>query len=194
VKTWPAIVTVPVRDPPVVFVVAPTITVPLPVPDWPDTTLSQGSLLAAVQLQTLVVRTRTFDVVADPPVEMLNGDREYAHVPACEIWRSFPPIAIVPLRANSPVFDWTAKPMVPGPVPVPPDVMEIHGCEGFAVQLHPLAISTSTVNPPPAAPTDVLLGLNVATQDRPLWLTPKVCPPMVIEPVRIVVSGLTAIV
>jgi hypothetical protein len=89
---------------PVVFVVAPRVTVPLPVADWPDTTLSHGALLAAVQLQPAVVRTRTFVVEVDPPVETLNGDSEYAHVPFCEIWKSLLPIAIVAVRTNGPVF------------------------------------------------------------------------------------------
>ena len=77
---------------------------PLPVPDWPDVTLSHGSLLEAVQLQLVVVKTRTFDVAADPPVETLNGDSEYAHVPSCEIWKSLLPIAIVAVRTSAPVF------------------------------------------------------------------------------------------
>jgi hypothetical protein len=72
--------------------------------------------------------------------------------------------------------------------------MEIHDWEALAVQLHPPPIVTSTVSPPPAAPTDVLLGLKVARQERPFWLTSKICPPMVIEPVRTAVPVLAAIV
>ena len=103
-KIWPPIVAVPVRALPVVFVVTPRVTVPVPVPDGPDVTLSHGTLLAAVQLQPAVVRTRTFEVEVAPPVETLNGDSEYAHVPSCEIWKSLLPIAIVAVRTSAPVF------------------------------------------------------------------------------------------
>ena len=89
---------------PVLFVVALSVTVPLPVLDWPAVTLIHGSLLAAVQLQPVAVKTRTFEFEAAGLVVTLNGDSEYVHVPACEIERNLLPMAIVPLRTNAPVF------------------------------------------------------------------------------------------
>jgi hypothetical protein len=104
VKTWPAIVAVPVRVLPVLFVAALSVTVPLPVFDWPAVTLIHGSLLAAVQLQPVAVKTRTFEFAAAALVVTLNGDSEYVHEPSCEIWKSLLPIEIVPVRTNAPVF------------------------------------------------------------------------------------------
>jgi hypothetical protein len=72
--------------------------------------------------------------------------------------------------------------------------MAIQDWEAVAVQLHPVEVVTSTVSTPPAAAIDVLLGLNATMQDRPLWLTLNVCPPMTIEPVRTVSAVLAAIV
>ena len=104
VNVWPAIVAVPVRVVPVLFVVALSVAVPLPEADGLDVTLSHGSLLAAVQLQPIAVKMKTLDVVAAAPVDTLTGDIEYVHAPACEIWKIVVPIEIVPARTNTPVF------------------------------------------------------------------------------------------
>ena len=62
-----------------------------------------------------------------------------------------------------------------------------------AVQLHPVPAVTVTV---PVVAADVVrfddVGLIVNVQGAPAWVTLKVCPAIVIEPVREVVPVLAA--
>src|SRR5215203_6982083 len=113
---------------------------------------------------------------------------------ALPIWRRAPPTAIVPMRTKVLVLALTLNPIVPTPVPEPPDVMVIHAVDGTAFHAHPEPVVTSTVFAPPAAAIDMLAGLKASAQLRPLWLTLNVCPPMVIVPARTVVPGFDAIV
>ena len=65
VKTWPAIVNVPVRGDVAVFGATENRTVPLPVPDAPTTTESHPTLPAAVHSQRAGVFTLTEIVPPD---------------------------------------------------------------------------------------------------------------------------------
>ena len=71
--------------------------------------------------------------------------------------------------------------------------MVIHPTLLVAVQLHPVPAVTPTV---PVAAADVVrfddVGLIVNVQGAPAWVTLKVCPAIVIEPVRDVVPVLAA--
>ena len=73
-NVWPAIVAVPVRALPVLFALAFSVTLPLPVPDAADVTVTHGELLAAVQLQPVCVNTNTDVVAAPAATETLSGD------------------------------------------------------------------------------------------------------------------------
>jgi hypothetical protein len=105
-----------------------------------------------------------------------------------------PATEIVPVRSDVPEFGDTVYPIVPGPGPDPPEVMTIHGAEDVAFQAQPEAVVTSTVCAPPPVATDTLPGLNAIVQLVPLWLTLNVSPPIVSEPVLIVLALLAAIV
>jgi hypothetical protein len=194
VNACPAIVAVPTRGLPVLLRAALSTTVPLPVPDGPDVTVSQAVLLTAVQLQPGAEASHTVVVAAATPAVTLRGDIEYEHVPACEIWKEMPATEIVPVRSNAPEFGDTVYPIVSGPGPDPPEVMTIHGAEDVALQAQPEAVVTSTVWAPPPVATDTLPGLNANMQLVPLWLTLNVSPPIVSEPVLIVLVLLAAIV
>jgi hypothetical protein len=63
VKVWPAIVAVPVRAAPVLLMLALSVTVPLPVPDWPEAIPSHPVLLAAVQPHPAPALTKTVVLV-----------------------------------------------------------------------------------------------------------------------------------
>jgi hypothetical protein len=141
----PAIVAVPARVLPVLFAVALRITLPPPVPDCPDVTVSQAALLAAVHGQPAAVKTNTVEAVVPAPAVTLRGDMVYEHVPAWEIWKSELPIEIVALRTDTLELAPTVKPIVPEPVPDAPDVNVTQLCEAVADQLQPEPIVTSTV-------------------------------------------------
>lgn len=75
VKVCPAIVRVPVRTLVEVFGVTSQVTVPLPVPDFPDTMVSHVAVLVAVQVQTdSDVETDTVPRVPPLPMDELLGD------------------------------------------------------------------------------------------------------------------------
>jgi len=103
VNVDPAIVSVPVRAPPV-FAATVNVTVPLPVPLAPLAIVIQLALLLAVHVQPDCVVT-----VTGPPVPpsvgnaWLVGLMVYVHPEFCEIVTVFPATVSVPLRAG-PVF------------------------------------------------------------------------------------------
>ena len=79
------------------------------------------------------------------------------------------------------------------PVPLAPALIVIHPALLTAVQLQPVPAVTVTV---PVAAVDVVrfddVGLIVNVHGAPAWVTLKVCPAIVIEPVREVVPVLAA--
>src|ERR1043165_6457828 len=103
VNVEPAIVSVPVRAPPV-FAATVNVTVPVPVRVAPLVIVIQLTLLAAVHAQPDCVVT-----VTGPPVPpsvgnaWLVGLMVYVHPEFCEIVTVFPATVSVPLRAG-PVF------------------------------------------------------------------------------------------
>jgi hypothetical protein len=194
VNDWPAIVAVPTRAAPVSLAGTLNVMVPLPLPAWPETTVSHVELLTAVQLQPGAVPRSTVVVAAAAPAVTLRGDIEYEHVPACEIWNETPETEMVPVRIDAAVFGDTVYPIVPGPVPDPPDVTTIHGADAVALHAQLEAVVTSTVWAPPPVAIDTLPGLNAVLHVVPLWLTLNVSPPIVSEPVLIVLAVLAAMV
>ena len=79
------------------------------------------------------------------------------------------------------------------PLPDAPALIVIHASLLTAVQLQPVPAVTVTV---PVAATDVVrfddVGAMVNVQGAPAWVTVKVCPPIVIVPLRDVVPVLAA--
>lgn len=147
VTVWPATVIVPVRAEPV-FGVAAKVTLPLPVPLWPDVMVIHAALLVAVHAQPLVVVTATGPPVPPaPPIDTLVGCTENAHATAaCDTVNVWPAIVSVPIRAG-PVFAATLKVTLPLPVPVAPDVMVIQDALLAAVQPQPAPAVTATLLP-----------------------------------------------
>ena len=74
-----------------------------------------------------------------------------------------PPTVMAPERAG-PVLAATWKPTAPGPLPVPPDVIEIQEMPLVAVQGHPSEAATVTLPVVPAAGTLRLEGVNPVVQ------------------------------
>jgi len=79
------------------------------------------------------------------------------------------------------------------PLPEAPALIVIHVSLLAAVQLHPVPAVTVTV---PVAAADVVrleeVGEIANVQGAPAWVTLKVCPPIVIVPVRDVVAVFAA--
>jgi hypothetical protein len=130
-------VSVPVRAGPV-FAAALKATLPLPVPDAPLVTVSQGAFAAAVHAQDAVdAVTATDPVPPESPTLCVVGPMENVQggggAAACDTVNVCPAIVSVPLRA-APVFAAIAKATVPLPVPAAPLLTVSHAT--FAVAVH----------------------------------------------------------
>jgi hypothetical protein len=156
--------------------------------------VSHESLEVAVQLHPAPALTATTPVVA---VANARFDEvgEIENVQGAPAWLTvnvWPPIVIVPVR-ESPVLAATLYVTVPFPVPVPPDAMVIHGALVVATQLQLALAVTPTV---PLVAADVVksaeTGEIVNVHGAPAWVTVKVCPAIVIVPLRDVVSVFTS--
>ena len=104
----------------------------------------------------------------------------------------FPAIVMLPLRPAVAVLAATEKITVPLPDPLAPAVTVIHPVPLTAVQPQPVPLLTVTEPVPLAAATDALPGEMVYTQAAAAWETVKVCPAIVILPLRVVVPVLAA--
>lgn len=105
VKSCPAIVMVPVRELAAVFAARLIVTVPLPLPLAPATIVIQDVELDAVHAQPLVAVTVTLSVPPPCPTDTLDGLMLYAQgCPACVTVNVCPPIVIVPVLGELPVF------------------------------------------------------------------------------------------
>jgi hypothetical protein len=80
------------------------------------------------------------------------------------------------------------------PLPLAPLVIVIQDAVVVAVQAQPVVAVTATVPVAPAATTFVDAGAIVGAHATPAWMTVKVLPPTVREPVREVPSGFAATV
>jgi hypothetical protein len=147
VTFWPATVIVPDRVGPVVGA-AVKVTVPDPLPLAPDAMVIQGALLDAVHAHPPPVVTET---VPFPPADgtvCVSGVAAYVQPWPWTTVTVCPATLIEPVR-DGPVVPATAKVTVPGPVPLEPAVMVIHGTLLAAVHAHPAAAATLTVRLPP---------------------------------------------
>jgi hypothetical protein len=88
----------------------------------------------------------------------------------------------VPER-DGPVAAATANVTVPGPLPLAPDAIVIHGCVLDALQSHPAPPVTFTVRVPPAASTLCASGETSSVQPGD-WVTTRAWPAIVTVPVR----------
>lgn len=105
-----------------------------------------------------------------------------------------PPTLIVPLRGIVSVFAATAYETLPDPLPDAADVNVIHGAFDEADQVHDavVVIVTLPVNPPAGA--GCVAGATVYAHAPASCVTVKVCPAIVIVPLRGAGSGFAAAV
>ena len=103
-----------------------------------------------------------------------------------------PPIVSVPVRAAMSGFAAMLNATVPSPEPLLPEVTDNHADDEVAFQEQPFVVSTLTVLLVAAAGTDVLTGAIANAQAGALWVTAKLCPPIVIDPFRDEVPGFAA--
>lgn len=105
----------------------------------------------------------------------------------------WPPIVRVPVRGVAFVLALTLYATVPFPVPLAPDVMEIHIALVVATQPQPALVVTLTV---PLVAADVVRSIEVGeivnVHGAPAWDTVNVRPPIVIVPLRDVVPVLAS--
>ena len=152
----PAIVTVPVRDVVPAFAPTLTVTLPFPLPEVPDVTVIQATLLSADHPHEVPAVTPTVNVPPPEPADVLAG--EMLNVQPAPDWVTLkvcPPAVMVPVRV-APLFAWTLYVTHPLPLPDPPDRIFNHDGELLDdVQVHPAGAVIATLDAPPAAATDV---------------------------------------
>jgi hypothetical protein len=149
---------VPLRAVPV-LATALNATVPLPVPDAPLVTVSQGTLAAAVQAHDAAEAVTAVDPV--PPaadtdcafgaIVNVHGGGGGGAAAAWVTVNVFPAATIVADRVDVVVLAATVKATAPLPVPDSPDVRLIHATLVDAVHAQVPAEAVTVIEPDPAA-------------------------------------------
>jgi hypothetical protein len=155
------------------------------VPLAPLLMVSHDALLVALQAQVLPVVTPT--LVVSPAAGELRVAGEIEGVqgaaPACVTEKVCPAIVTVPVRCEVLVFAATATFAVPLPFPLAPLLMVSHDALLAAIQAQVLPVVTLTLVVSPAAGELRVVGVIENAQGA-AWVTEKVCPAIVIVPVR----------
>ena len=189
---WPAIVSVPVRCPPV-FAANASDTVPLPLPLAPPVTVVHETPLAAVQSHEVPDMTRMLPFDALAGTARLVDERVNVHTGgACVTAKEWPPRVIDAERVAVVAFAATLYEIVPLPLPVVALVMVNHGALLAAVHAHPLLAVTEKLPADACPETDTLSGDNAKVHVAAACETVTICAPTAIVPLRPVPSGLAA--
>jgi len=180
VNRRPAIITLPVRWVALVLGAIVKLTEPAPEPVAPLVTVIQAALLAAVQLQPVVVVTAAEPVPPAAVTVWVVGETENAQADAfCVTVNVSAPIVIVAVRDCVAVLAVALNVTSPLPVPLPPPDTVNQLALLTAVHAHP-APAVTLVNPDPRPePMVVLAGEIETVHDTPAWLTVKLWPPIV---------------
>lgn len=181
VNVLPAAVIVPVRAAPV-LAAARYSTRPLPLPDAPETIVSQLALAVAVHAQVVPLVTWMDPVVASEPTLLLAGAMSNVQgagvglgdgdggagaggagagsvsAPACWMVTDCGPTVTVPVRAAAVVLRATDSVSVPERFPVGVGGTVIHGAWLAAVHAHPVSVSIVIATSPPPAETVAFVG------------------------------------
>lgn len=170
------------------------LTVPLPLPDAPPVTVSQGTLAAAVHAHEAADAFTATDPV--PPclrTSRLFADSVNVHGggggggAACDTVNVWPAMVSVPLRA-APVFAATVNATLPAPVPDAPLVTDSQGAFDPAVHAHDPADGVTATDPvPPVSATFCVVGAIVNVHGgggAAACETVNVWPAIVIVPLR----------
>jgi hypothetical protein len=151
VTTWPAIVAVPLLAPSVLDWMS-SLTVPSPEPPPLTCIEIHAALLTAVHGHSFAVLTLTFSEPPDDGTAIVSGETTALHPDSCVTVNVWPSTTIVPVRAVEAFAD-TANSTLPGPFPLAPDVMLIHGALAAAVHAQDNGVLTAKDPEPPAAET-----------------------------------------
>ena len=190
-RVWSAIVTVPVRC--AVPVLAATMTSTLPSPVPPDPTLSHAALLVVLQAQVLPAVTATATLSPAAGEVRLVGAIVNVHgAPACVTLKVWPAIVTDPVRCAVPVFAATVTLTLP--LPVLPDPTVNHAALLVVLHAQVLPVVTATATLSPAAGEVRLVGAIVNVHGVPAWVTLKLWPAIVTDPVRCAVPVFAATV
>jgi len=159
VKVCPAMVAVPLREPPGLAGML-RFTVPLPVPLPPLVMVIHGALLVAVQAQPVPVVTLT--LVRPPPEGALKlvGLIVYVHVPWLTL-TSTPAMVAVPLR-SPPLLAAIRNVTSAGPVPFGADPTAIQAACETAVHEQTSSVEIVNRTSPPLGPRLAAAGDTVA--------------------------------
>jgi len=144
----PAMVSVPVRDEVPVLSVNAKATVPLPVPLAPDVMETHERVSVVVQLQPAAVVTLTLPVPAAAAGVSKVGAAVKVHgggAPACVTVTVWPATVTLAVRGEVDVLAVNEKMVVPLPMPVAPELIEIQETLSDAAQLQPAAVVTLTL-------------------------------------------------
>jgi hypothetical protein len=170
------------------------LSVALPDPLGVPVIVAQDESLLAVHWHALLGSVMATEPLAPAePTEAVTGAIVAEQTtPACVIVKVWPPTEIVPVRLDRLWLAATLYATVPSPVPLPPDVIEIHVADAEAFHVHPFNVSTLTVPLVAPAGTDVLTGERLKVHVCPACVTVKVWPAIVMVPLRVDVPGLAA--
>jgi hypothetical protein len=153
VNVAPAIVSVPVRLPPV-FGATSNVMEPSPVPDAPLATVIHALLLTAVHGQSIGAVTVPLPIPPGAGNDWLVGDTVAEHeLPPCVTVNVAPAMVMVPVRVD-PVLFATANVTAPFPVLEAPLVTVIQLSLLTAVHVHQSAAVTVVVPVPPVDAND----------------------------------------
>ena len=170
-------------------------TVPFPLPLAPEVRVNQESLLIAVHAQPVVVVTPALLELAVAAGFNEVGDTvnvQGTGAPACVTVTVWPATVSVPVRGDVAVLAAMAKPTVPFPLPLAPDVMLSQEALLVAVHVHPVAAVTLLLLELALAPGLSDVGETVYVQATPACVTVTVWPATVSVPVRGEVAVLAA--
>jgi hypothetical protein len=193
VMVWPATVAVPVRALALELAATLSVTAPSPLPEA-GLTVIHDALLVAVQAQPPGAVTATLEVPASASTDSVVGAAENVHArPAWVIVTVCPATVTVPVRAL--VSGLAATVSVTGPPPLPDaGLTVIQGAALDAVQPQPEGAVTVTVEAPPPAATENVVGAAENVHATPACVTVTDCPATVTVPVREPAPALAAIV
>ena len=193
-KVFPAIVTVPVRFAPELFVATMKEAVPLPFPGPALITATHATLLTVVHAHVDPVVTV---LLPEPPAEVNDrvvGEMDMVHPVGalCVTANVVPAIVRLPVRLVVPVLAATLNPTVPEPEPDAPLVRVIQEVLLLADQAHPDAAVTVLLPVPPSSANVAVVGETLNVQLAADWLTLNVVPAIVSDPFRLVVAVFAA--
>lgn len=193
--TCPPMVTVPVRDDVSVFGATESVIVPPPVPLAPALIVIQLVLLEVLHAHAapVVMVTKMGPPAAGTVCDV--GLTEYVHgaAAAWSIVNVLPAMVIVPVRDVVALLADTLKVTVPPPDPLAPAVTTIQLALLAALHVQPPAVVTVDEPLPPADGIDCDAGeIEYAHGAAAACVMLKVCPAILMVPVRCVVAVLAA--